>query len=100
MNWLKSNSLSLVLLGLFLLFLIGHSVAGQRYYNNEQVSHSQPAVTYAEFVKSGEFVESVFENWESEFLQMGSFVLLTIFLRQKGSPESKPVKSPHYQTGS
>ena len=89
MNWLKSNSLSLVLLGFFLLFLIGHSVAGQRYYNNEQASHGQPAVTYAEFVKSGEFVETVFENWESEFLQMGSFVLLTIFLRQKGSAESK-----------
>jgi hypothetical protein len=89
MNWLKSNSLGLILFGLFLLFLIGHSVAGVRHYNNEQVSHGQPEVTYAEFVKSGEFIETVFENWESEFLQMGSYVLLTVFLRQKGSAESK-----------
>lgn len=89
MKWLKNNSLSLVLFILFLLFLIGHSVAGVHHYNNEQVSHWQPEVTYAEFVKSGEFIESVFENWESEFLQMGSYVLLTVFLYQKGSAESK-----------
>jgi hypothetical protein len=89
LRWLKDNSLSLVLFALFLIFLIGHSVAGVRHYNEEQTVHGQPEVSYAEYVKSGEFVESVFENWESEFLQMGSYVLLTVFLYQKGSAESK-----------
>lgn len=89
LRWLKNNSLSLVLFLLFLIFLVGHSVAGTRHYNEEQTAHGQPEVTYAEYVKSGEFVESVFENWESEFLQMGSYVLLTAFLFQKGSAESK-----------
>lgn len=91
-RFLRNNGLGIVALVLFLLFLGGHSLAGYRYYNDEQASHGQTEVTYAEFVRSGEFVESVFENWESEFLQMGSFVLLTVFLRQKGSPESKKLE--------
>ncbi|HTE57482.1 MAG TPA: DUF6766 family protein [Verrucomicrobiae bacterium] len=88
-RWLKEHSLSLVVFGLFAVFLVGHSIAGFRHYNEQQQIHSQPEVTYAEYVTSGDFVESVFENWESEFLQMGMYVFLTAFLYQKGSAESK-----------
>jgi hypothetical protein len=77
--------------GLFALFLLFMSLTGQREYNEDQTDHGQETVTYAEYVRSGNFVEAVFENWESEFLQMGGFVLLTVWLRQKGSPESKKV---------
>lgn len=92
MRWLKNNSLSIVLFVLFFIFLIGQSVAGQRHYNEEQESHGQPTVSYGEYVTSGDFVESVFENWESEFLQMGMYVILTVFLFQKGSAESKKLQ--------
>ena len=75
--------------GLFALFLIGMSLAGQRQYNEEQTAHGEETVSYVGYLASPHFVEAVFENWESEFLQMGAFVLLTVFLFQKGSPESK-----------
>jgi len=91
-RWLKSNSLGLVLFVLFLVFLAGQSVAGHRHYNEEQESHNQSVVTYGDYITSGEFVEGVFENWESEFLQMGAYVVLTVFLYQKGSVESKKVQ--------
>jgi len=88
-RWLKEHSLSLVFLVLFLVTLVGQSVAGYRYYNDEQQEHGQSTSTYMEYVSSGDFVESVFENWESEFLQMGAYVILTVFLFQRGSAESK-----------
>ncbi len=75
--------------GLFALFLLGMSFAGQREYNEEQTAHGEDTVSYVGYLTSPHFGEAVFENWESEFLQMGGFVLLTIVLRQKGSPESK-----------
>ncbi|MEX2458736.1 MAG: DUF6766 family protein [Actinomycetota bacterium] len=91
-NWLHRNSLSLTMFGLFLLFLAGQAVAGHREYNEDQRAHGEPAVSLAAYLSGPHFVEAVFENWESEFLQMGSFVLLTVWLRQKGSPESKPLE--------
>jgi hypothetical protein len=86
---LRHNSLSMAMFGLFALFLVFMSAAGVREYNQEQTDHGEQTVSYMEYVRSGHFVEAVFENWESEFLQMGGFVLLTVWLRQKGSPESK-----------
>src|SRR3989337_826383 len=91
-RWLKNNSLSLVMGSLFLIFLSGQSLAGVRHYNEEQIQHGQSEVTYSEYLKSGDFIESVFENWESEFLQMAAYVALTVFLYQKGSAESKIIK--------
>jgi hypothetical protein len=85
----KNNSLSLVITALFLLCLAGHSIAGWKVYNDEQREHEQPEVTYGEFLRTSEFGETVFENWESEFLQMGFYVILTVFLYQRGSSESK-----------
>jgi hypothetical protein len=85
----RANGLSIVLTALFLTTLLGHSLAGWRFNNEELVQHGRPELTYSQYVRSGEFMESVAENWESEFLQMAAYVVLTIFLRQKGSSESK-----------
>jgi hypothetical protein len=87
---LRDNSLTLLMLGLFLLFIVGQSVAGYYEYNQEQTEHQQPqASSYMVYLSTGHFLESVFENWESEFLQMGAYVALTGFLFQRGSSESK-----------
>jgi hypothetical protein len=85
----REHGLSIVMFGFFLVFLGAQSVTGHRHFNAEQRLHGEPVVAYASYLTSGHFIEAVFENWESEFLQMGSFVFFTIFLRQKGSPESK-----------
>jgi hypothetical protein len=75
--------------GLFLVFLVAQSVAGYRTDNNDNAEHGQARESYAAYLTSGAFVEATFENWESEFLQMGAYVLLTAWLIQKRSPESK-----------
>jgi hypothetical protein len=85
----RNNNLSIVITALFLLCLVGHAVSGWLTYNDEQQQHEEPAVTLSEFLRSNEFGETVFENWESEFLQMWAYVILTVFLYQKGSSESK-----------
>lgn len=85
----RENSLSIVMFGLFVISLLGQSVTGFNAYNQEQKDHHQPEVTSGEYLKSGHFIEAVFENWESEFLQMAVYVVLTSFLYQKGSAESK-----------
>ena len=87
---LKENGLTITLFALFFLtFLGGQSVAGFREYNADQQSHKQPTATFVEYLSTPHFGEATFENWESEFLQMGVYVLLTAFLYQKGSAESK-----------
>jgi uncharacterized protein DUF6766 len=86
------NSLSIVLLTIFFITLIGMSITGWRDANNQRADHQQSPETYGAYVVSGDFIEGVFENWESEFLQMWALVVLTIFLRQKGADESKPLR--------
>jgi hypothetical protein len=88
-RFFRDNGLSVVMLTLFLFSLIGQSIAGFHEYNEDQREHNQPTVGYAEYHATGHFVEAVFENWESEFLQMASYVLLTAYLFQRGSAESK-----------
>lgn len=88
-RFVYENSLSLTMFGLFLGTLAAQSVAGVNAHNEDRADHGRPPVSYVEYLGSGHFIEAVFENWESEFLQMGAFVLLTVFLRQKGSPESR-----------
>jgi hypothetical protein len=90
---LRENGLSTAMFGLFAVFLVCMSLVGARQYNDDQKDHGRPTVSYAGYLTTGAFVEAVFENWESEFLQMGAFVLLTVYLRQKGSPESKTMDS-------
>ncbi|HEV2889052.1 MAG TPA: DUF6766 family protein [Frankiaceae bacterium] len=87
---LRENSLSLALFFLFFTtFLVGQTIAGHREYNADQRSHQEQTVSYGEYLHTAHFGEATFENWESEFLQMGMYVLLTVFLVQKGSAESK-----------
>jgi hypothetical protein len=86
---LRENGLSIVLLSLFLIFWLGQSVAGHREYNSEQQEHDQPETGYLGYLGSAHFWEATAENWESEFFQMFGYVILTAFLFQKGSSESK-----------
>ena len=85
----RNHSLSIVLFVCFLVTLVGHAVSGWYAHNDEQRQHGQPGIVLTEFLRSSEFGETVFENWESEFLQMGFYVVLTVFLYQRGSSESK-----------
>jgi hypothetical protein len=88
-SMLAQHSLSLTMFALFLLLLWGQSVAGHRTFNEDQRAHGERPIGYAAYLTEGHFIEAVFENWESEFLQMSAFVVFTVFLRQRGSPESK-----------
>jgi Domain of unknown function (DUF6766) len=87
-RFVRENSLTLVITAFFLFSLGGQIIAGWNTYNEDEEEHDQPAVGLTEYLTTPHFGEAVFENWESEFLQMGMFVLLTVYLRQKGSPES------------
>ncbi len=91
-KFFRENSLSIVLFLLFFIFLGALSITGYLHENKEMAQHGQPPTTYQEYVTSGSFVEAVFENWESEFLQMGALVVLTIWLVQKGSADSKKLR--------
>ncbi|HEX5727399.1 MAG TPA: DUF6766 family protein [Longimicrobiaceae bacterium] len=85
---LRNSGLTIVALALFLLALVGQALTGHAHYVEEQREHGQPSVTFVEYLGTGHFGEAVFENWESEFLQMAMFIFLTAFLVQKGSAES------------
>jgi hypothetical protein len=88
-HFLRDNGLSLVMFGLFALFLFAQSVTGFDVYNDEQREHGEETIGFPEYLSSGHFIEATFENWESEYLQMGAYVLFTVFLFQRGSSESK-----------
>jgi hypothetical protein len=90
-KWAKEHGLLLANIGLFLVFFGGMIISGASDYSEDQTAHGQPAVTIVEYLGTGAFLEATFENWESEFLQMGMYVILTVFLFQKGSSESKPM---------
>ena len=91
-GFLARNSLLLVVFFLFFCtFLFGQTVTGHHVFNEDQKEHGEPEVSLIEYLRTGHFLEATMENWESEFLQMGSYVLLTVWFRQKGSAESKPL---------
>jgi hypothetical protein len=69
-------------------------------YNADQVDHGQSAVGWLTYLTTPDFWERSLENWQSEFLAVGTMVIFTVYLRQRGSPESKPVGAPHGETGS
>ena len=87
----KRNGLSLALTALFLLTLVGQIFTGHAHENRDRTEHGDAPQTLAEYLSSGEFYSALFENWESEFLQMGMYVLMTVFLFQRGSAESRPL---------
>lgn len=94
MRFLRNNGLSLAMFALFAVMLAGHSCAGHVQHNKELGEAGRPPIAFVDYLGEGAFVESVFENWESEFLQMTAYVLFTIWLFQKGSPESKKLDGP------
>jgi hypothetical protein len=96
---LYENSLSAAFLCLFLIAFTLHAIGGARAYNVEQIAHGRPTVTAAQFLGTSQFWFQSFQNWQSEYLALTSMIVLSIFLRQRGSPQSKPVAAPHSQTG-
>jgi hypothetical protein len=93
-KFLRDNSLSIVFFLLFLLSLAGQIKFGHDEFNKEQTDEGEATVELSEYLTTGHFVQATFENWESEFLQMALFVILTIFLQQRGSSESKDFTKP------
>jgi hypothetical protein len=99
-QWIYRNSLTLVLFAFFALSFVGHLLGGTAEYNEQQALEvGAPPITAWEFLSSSDFWFQSMQNWQSEFLAVGSLVVLGIMLRQHGSPESKPVTAPHHQTG-
>ena len=95
-----SYSFTIVMGAIFLSTWIGQSFASWTVYNDEQAAHAEGEVSWATYVTSSDFWERSLQNWQSEFLAVGTMVVFTIYLRQRGSPESKPVGAPHAETGS
>ena len=91
-QFFRNNGLSLVFVFLFLVCIVGQFFTGLKEYNKERGEKGQPPIEAPIYFSSGHFLQATFENWESEFLQMSLFVVLTISLRQKGSSESKKIK--------
>ncbi|GAA5045094.1 hypothetical protein HNP84_002702 [Thermocatellispora tengchongensis] len=101
-GWRRSvyaNSLGLVMGLIFVLSWLGQSVAGTAAYNAERLSRLQDPVSWGQYLGSAEFWSRTFQNWQSEMLAVASMVVLSIYLRQRASPESKPVGEAHATTG-
>ncbi len=98
-EWLYGNSLSLAFASMFVLCFAAHMIFGQWKYNEDQMMQHLPAMRFGAYVVSSSFWFSVFQCWEAEFAAMGIYIVLSIFLRQEGSSESKPVGSGDGQTG-
>lgn len=95
MRFLKDNGLTIVLMLAFAATFVGMLFAGWISHNEEVAAHGREAISLWSYCVSGEFVSAVFENWESEFQQMASYVVLTAFLFQRGSSESKDPGKGH-----
>jgi hypothetical protein len=93
-----SNSLCLVMGGLFILSWLVQSVAGVVVYNADQLAAHEAPVSWLAYLGSADFWNRTLQNWQSEFLAIGSMAVLSIYLRQRGSPESKPVGAAHVTT--
>lgn len=88
-KYFRNNGLSIVFFLLFAITLAAQAITGCRQYNNDIEEKGLKSISLYQYLSTGHFIEATFENWESEFLQMGMFVVLTAFLYQKGSSESK-----------
>ena len=96
---LFSNSLGLVMGLIFIGSWLTQSIAGTAAYNEEQLSNLQDPVTWSQYLTEPDFWNRTLQNWQSELLAVASMAILSIYLRQRGSPQSKPVGSPHTATG-
>ena len=96
---LYKHSLTLTLLLLFILSLVLHFYGSMKDHNEQQLLKGLPAESPADYFTDSRFWFESFQNWQSEFLSVFAIVVLSVFLRQKGSPQSKPVDAPHSETG-
>jgi hypothetical protein len=94
-----SHSLGLTMGLIFAVSWLAQFVAGRSAYNAEQIRELQAPLGWGEYAAAPDFWNRTFQNWQSEFLAVGSMVVLSIYLRERGSPESKPVGQPHASTG-
>ena len=93
----RNHGLTLTMAALFFVSWTGQSIAGWLHHNEEQREHGNAPLAWAEYVRSGDFIESTFENWEGEFFQMAAFVFLAGKLRQRGSAQSKEDEGDEHQ---
>ncbi len=93
------NSLLIVMTVIWLWSWFAQSVSGRSEYNADQIDHESATVSWVGYLGSSDFWFTTLQNWQSEFLAVGSFAAFTIYLRQRGSPESKPVGAAHADTG-
>jgi len=96
---LYKHSLTIILLLLFVLSFVVHFCGSLRDENEQNILKGLPAASYGEYITDSRFWFESFQNWQSEFLSVFAIIVLSIFLRQKGSPQSKPVDAPHHETG-
>jgi hypothetical protein len=96
---LFSRSLGLTMGAIFLLSWLAQFIAGRSAYNADQIKDLKAPLGWGEYLAAPDFWNRTFQNWQSEFLAVASMVVLSIYLRERGSPESKPVGQPHTSTG-
>ena len=94
------NSLLIVMTAIFFATWFGQSLNNWRVFNEEQAAHDASPVSWGRYLLDPDFWEKTLQNWQSEFLAVGTLVVFSIYLRQRGSPESKPVGAPHDETAS
>jgi hypothetical protein len=97
---LYANSLVIVMTAIWLGSWLGQSLTGWSTYNADEITHHGQTVSWIGYLGTAEFWEATLQNWQSEFLAVGTMVVFSIYLRQRGSPESKPVGAPHSETAS
>lgn len=98
-RWLYANSLSLALIAMFILAFLLHALFGEWKHNEDQALRHLPSSSFAAYVGSADFWFSVCQCWEAEFGAIGIYIVLSIFLRQEHSPESKSPEASNEQTG-
>jgi hypothetical protein len=98
-RWLFSNSLILVMTSIWIASWAGQAIAGRVAYNAQQIDNREAPINFISYLGSSDFWNRTLQNWQSEFLAVGSMAVLAVYLRQRGSPESKPVGAAHDATG-
>lgn len=98
-TWLYSNSLLIAMFAIFFASWAVQSLTGLNDLNAQHREHGEPILSWVSYVTGAEFWEDTLQNWQSEFLAVGTMAVFAIYLRQRGSPESKPVGAPHEDTG-
>lgn len=93
-KFLRDNGLTIALAAMFVFSLCGMMLSGRAAYNNELLNHGAAPIGLLAYLTTGDFLSALFENWESEFLQMAAYVVLTAMLFQRGSAESRDPDDP------